>query len=77
MAFMVSAFPTEERAQGVAVAEELRRRFPKACIASVYLPGMRSEPDVPGALPNVDREATSFTEAVQVCLDWHDHGPKI
>jgi predicted PurR-regulated permease PerM len=77
MAFIVSAFPSEERAQGVAVAEELRRRFPKAGIATVYLPGMRSQPDVPGGVPNVDRQATSFTEAVQVCLDWHDQEPKI
>jgi hypothetical protein len=32
---------------------------------------------VPGDVPNVDRQATSFTEAVQVCLDWHDQEPKI
>jgi predicted PurR-regulated permease PerM len=77
MAFIVSAFPSEERAQGLTVAEELRRRFPKACLATVYLPGMRSQPDVPGSVPKVDRAATSFTEAVQVCLDWHDQEPKI
>jgi predicted PurR-regulated permease PerM len=77
MAFIVSAFPSEERAQGLAVAEELRRRFAKACLASVYLPGMWSQPEVPGTVPKVDREAASFTEAVQVCLDWHDQGPKI
>jgi predicted PurR-regulated permease PerM len=77
MAFIVSAFPSEERAQGIAVAEELRRRFAKACLATVYLPGMRSQAEVPGTVPNVDRMATSFTEAVQVCLDWHDEGAKI
>jgi predicted PurR-regulated permease PerM len=77
MAFIVSAYPGEERAQGVTVAEELRRRFPKACIATVYLPGMRSQPDVPGGVPKVDREAASFSEAVQVCIDWHDQGPRI
>jgi predicted PurR-regulated permease PerM len=77
MAFIVSAFPGEERAQGVTVAEELRRRFAKACLATVYLPGMRSQPELPGTVPKVDRVATSFTEAVQVCLDWHDEGPKI
>jgi hypothetical protein len=77
MTFIVSAYPSEERAQGIMVAEELRRRFPKACIATVYLPGMRSQPDSPGSVPKVDREATSFTEAVQVCLDWHDQEPTI
>jgi predicted PurR-regulated permease PerM len=77
MTFIVSAYPSEERAQGVMVAEELRRRFPKACIATVYLPGMRSQPDSLGTVPKVDRAATSFTEAVQVCLDWHDQEPKI
>jgi hypothetical protein len=77
MTFIVSGFPGEDRAQGVTVAEELRRRFPKACIATVYLPGTRSQPEVPGDVPNVDRQATSFTEAVQVCLDWHEQGPKI
>jgi len=77
MACIVSAFPSEERAQGVAVAEELRRRFATACLATVYLPGMRAQAEVPGTVPKVDRVASSFTEAVQMCLDWHDEGPKI
>jgi len=77
MAFIVSAFPSEERAQGVTVAEELRRRFPTACLATVYLPGTRYQPEVAGIVPKVDRAAASFSEAVQVCLEWHDEGPKI
>jgi predicted PurR-regulated permease PerM len=77
MAFITSAFPSEERAQGPKVADDLRSRFPKACVATVYLPGLLSQPDVPGHAPKVDRTATSFVQAVQVCLDWHEQGPQI
>ncbi len=43
--YVVSAFPSEERGRGEATAQEMRRRFPQACIVSVFLPGMLLQPD--------------------------------
>lgn len=68
--YVVSAFPSEERSRGEATAEEMRRRFPQACIVAVYLPGMllqqeTAEESVRGA----DKSASSLADAVEICLD--------
>jgi predicted PurR-regulated permease PerM len=70
--YVVSAFPSEERERGDATAEEMRRRFPRACIVSVYLPGMLLQPESgEESLRGADKSATSLGDAVQICLDMH------
>jgi predicted PurR-regulated permease PerM len=70
--YVVSAFPSEERGRGEAAAEELRRRFPHACIVAVFLPGMllQTEPVI-ASLRGADKAASSLGDAVQICLDLH------
>jgi predicted PurR-regulated permease PerM len=69
MVYLVSAFPSEARKSADSVAEELRRRFPSACLVSVFLPGMLLQPGPAiDSISGVDREAASFGEAVQICL---------
>jgi hypothetical protein len=70
--YVVSAFPSEERGRGEATVQELRRRFPQACIVAVFLPGMllQPEPLVVG-LSGADKAASSLGHAVQICLDLH------
>jgi predicted PurR-regulated permease PerM len=74
LVYVVSAFPSKERARGDSTADEMRRRFPDACIVSVFLPGMLLQPgtglqheddDMHGA----DKSASSLSHAVQICLD--------
>jgi predicted PurR-regulated permease PerM len=70
--YVVSAFPSEERGRGEATAEEMRRRFPRACIVAVFLPGMLLQPE--SAIDTVrgaDKSASSLGHAVQICLDMH------
>ncbi len=70
--YVVSAFPSEERDRGEAAAQEMRRRFPKACIVAVFLPGMLLQPDSGiGSLRGADKAASSLGHAVQICLDLH------
>jgi hypothetical protein len=70
--YVVSAFPSEERERGDATGEEMRRRFPGACIVSVYLPGMLLQPEGgEERLRGADKSATSLGDAVQICLDMH------
>jgi predicted PurR-regulated permease PerM len=67
---VVSAFPSEERKRGAAVAASARRRFPDARLVSVFLPGMILQADAASdELPGADKAATSFGHAVQICLD--------
>jgi predicted PurR-regulated permease PerM len=70
--YVISAFPSEERGRGEAAAEELRRRFPHACIVAVFLPGMllQPEPEI-SSLRGADKAASSLSHAVQICLDLH------
>ena len=70
--YVVSAFPSEERGRGDATADEMRRRFPHACLVAVLLPGMLLQPeaDVDG-IRGADKAASSLGHAVQICLDLH------
>jgi hypothetical protein len=70
--YVVSAFPSEERSRGNATAEEVRRRFPNACIVAVMLPGMLLQPQQEGEhvlISGADKSAGSLGHAVQICLD--------
>jgi hypothetical protein len=70
--YVVSAFPSEERERGDATAQEMRRRFPQACIVAVFLPGMLLQPQVEGGggeMHEADKSASSLAHAVQICLD--------
>jgi hypothetical protein len=70
--YVVSAFPSEERSRGDDTAEQMRRRFPQACIVSVFLPGMLLQPEVGGdSMHGADKSASSLGHAVQICLDMH------
>jgi predicted PurR-regulated permease PerM len=70
--YIVSAFPGEERGRGEATVEQLRRRFPNACIVAVFLPGMLLQPEsVIDGVPGADKAASSLGHAVQICLDMH------
>jgi hypothetical protein len=72
MVYIVSAFPSEERARGEATADELRRRFPHACIVAVFLPGMLLQPEAAiDTVRGADKAASSLGHAVQICLDLH------
>ena len=68
--YLVSAYPSEEREQGPAVSETIRRRFPAVRLVTVYLPGMLLQPaSSADTLVHADKAATSFGQAVQICLD--------
>ncbi len=68
--FVVSAFPSEERARGAALVKDLRERFSGARIVSVFLPGMLLQPgQVADAACGADKTARSFGEAAQIALD--------
>ena len=75
--YIVSAFPSEERERSDGVSQELRQRFPHACIVAVLLPGMLLQPESTGLLVDkpglhgADKAASSLSHAVQICLDMH------
>jgi predicted PurR-regulated permease PerM len=74
LVYLVSAFPSEERSQGEAAAEELRKEFPNSCIVAVFLPGMLLQDEEAGpapTIPGADKSAGSLGHAVQICLDMH------
>jgi predicted PurR-regulated permease PerM len=72
MVYVVSAFPSEERSRGDATAEEMRRRFPRACIVAVFLTGMLLQPETGNdSVRSADKSASSLGHAVQICLDLH------
>jgi predicted PurR-regulated permease PerM len=70
--YVVSAFPSEERGRGEGAVEEMRRRFPLACVVAVLLPGMLLQPEAAVEdIRGVDKAASSLGHAVQICLDLH------
>jgi predicted PurR-regulated permease PerM len=78
LAFLVSASPGEQRQKAQTTASELHARLPRAQIATVFLPALLS----PGAaladgIRGAYREASSLTEAVQICHDWIEEHAKL
>jgi predicted PurR-regulated permease PerM len=72
LVYVVSAFPSEERGCGEATAEEMRRRFPHACIVALLLPGMLLQPESDvESIRGADKAASSLGHAVQICLGLH------
>ncbi|MGO9513309.1 MAG: AI-2E family transporter [Steroidobacteraceae bacterium] len=71
MVYLVSASPGEERNRADSAAQEIRRRFPDACMVTVFLPGKLLQPGpAMDSIQGADNAASSFREAVQICLDW-------
>jgi hypothetical protein len=67
--YLVSLLPSEERERGESVAEIIRHRFPGACLVTVFLPGMLLQPgSTMASIRSADKAATSFGDAVQICL---------
>jgi predicted PurR-regulated permease PerM len=77
LVYIVSAFPSEERERSDSTAEEIRSRFPQACIVAVLLPGLLLQPQADGLLAETpglhgaDKSASSLSHAVQICVDMH------
>jgi predicted PurR-regulated permease PerM len=70
--YVVSAFPSDERGRGEGAVEEMRQRFPLACVVAVLLPGMLLQPEAAVEdIRGVDKAASSLGHAVQICLDLH------
>jgi predicted PurR-regulated permease PerM len=68
--YLVSAFPSEERKRGESVAARVRERFSGVRLVTVFLPGMLLQASpVLETVPTADKAATSFGQAVQICLD--------
>ncbi|MGH8160393.1 MAG: AI-2E family transporter [Rhodanobacter sp.] len=65
MLYIVSTAASKERERGDAVATQMRRRFPDACIVAVLLPELLTAPEPVTASPEVNLVANSFEEAAQ------------
>jgi hypothetical protein len=75
--YIVSAFPSEERTHGEEVTQQMRRRFPHACIVGVYLRGMLLEAESDQALKGADQSAESLGHALQICRDMQPGPPTV
>ena len=66
--YLVSAFPNEQRQRAPQMVEEMRQRFPHACVVTVFLPGMLLQSgSAAGSVNTADRSATSLGEALHIC----------
>jgi predicted PurR-regulated permease PerM len=67
--YLMSAFPSEERKRGESVAARVRERFPSVRLVTVFLPGMLLQAGpATDTVPSADKAASSFGQAVQICL---------
>lgn len=66
--YLMSAFAGPERERHDTVAKQLRQRFPRASLVSVFLPGIPGQGRSPVAMPDMGYTVTSFVDAVAVAL---------
>ncbi len=69
--YRVSAFPNQERRRAESAAERIRRRFPGACLVTVFLAGMLLQVQCAiDSIRRADQAAGCFGEALHRGLDW-------
>ena len=70
LVYLVSASPAEARPGAAQASEQIRRRFSSAMLVSFFLPGLLLQQETPAdTIPSADKKATSFGEALRICLD--------
>ena len=70
IAYLVSAFPGEERTQAEQTIDRLRQHLPGARIVSAFFPGMSVQSQFPPpSVGNADDAVSSFVQAVEACLE--------
>jgi hypothetical protein len=75
--FIVSAFPSADRDKSQPLADAIRRRLPQARLVTLFLPGMPLEDDATSdGIRDADNTATSFGQAVQICLAMQNEATK-
>jgi predicted PurR-regulated permease PerM len=68
--YVVSANPSAERDASQTLVDVVRRRLPHVRLVTMFLPGMLLQPaPTSPVLRGADSAASSFVEALQICLD--------
>jgi predicted PurR-regulated permease PerM len=67
--YLVSTFPGPERERSGAVAERVHQLLPGAYLLNVFLPGVSVQPNSLTQIDNADDTVSSFSQAVQICLE--------
>jgi predicted PurR-regulated permease PerM len=69
IAYLVSAFPSAERARSEQTKDRLRQHLPNARVVSVFLPGISIQKELSPYVGNADHAVSSFVGAVEVSLE--------
>jgi predicted PurR-regulated permease PerM len=69
IAYLVSAFPSAERARSEQTKDRLRQHLPNARVVSVFLPGILIQKELSPYVGNADHAVSSFVDAVEVLLE--------
>ncbi len=69
IAYLVSAFPSAERARSEQAKDRLRQHLPNARVVSVFLPGISIQKELSPYVGNADHAVSSFVDAVEVLLE--------
>jgi predicted PurR-regulated permease PerM len=69
IAYLVSAFPSAERARSEQAKDRLRQHLPNARVVSVFLPGISVQKELSPYVGNADHALSSFVDAVEVSLE--------
>ena len=69
IAYLVSAFPSTERADFERAAARVRQQLPGVRVVSVFLPGVSLQPELPAHIDHADYSVSSFVEAVQASVE--------
>ncbi len=77
MVYLVSASPGAQRDAAESAVQAMRARFPDARLVAFFMPGLGLQTETSnGTLSAADKVATTFAEALQVCLDWLEERTK-
>jgi predicted PurR-regulated permease PerM len=71
IAFLVSAYPSQERERADSINLKLHELLPQANLIRVFCPGVAALPE-PGSDDHLEPTVNSLGEAVAICMSWQE-----
>ena len=72
IAFLVSAYPSPERARADSIGRQLHELLPQANLIRIFCPGVAALPESGNSGDHSESTVNSLGEAIEICTSWRE-----
>lgn len=70
--YLVSAFPSSERARTDSISKQVRELLPRAYVVRVFCPGVAAPSEPGNGAGNTEPTVNSLGQAIEICMSWQE-----